>query len=96
MDMSERKQRIYSKVLMDVDSGAYVENWSISGDELGIDGGWRIHKRRLYGGLSDGVDVITVDNGELSFTVVPTRGMGMWRGEFKGEFLGWASPVRYL
>lgn len=96
MDMSERKQRIYSKVLMDVDSGAYVENWSISGDELGIDGGWRINKRRLYGGLSDGVDVITVDNGELSFTVVPTRGMGMWRGEFKGEFLGWASPVRYL
>ncbi|MCX8170706.1 MAG: aldose 1-epimerase family protein [Candidatus Bathyarchaeota archaeon] len=87
---------IYSKVLMDADNGVYVKKWSISSGELGVDGSWRIEKHRLYGGLSDGVDIVTVDNGEMSFTVVPTRGMGIWRGEFKGVFLGWASPVTHL
>ncbi|MEM3716438.1 MAG: aldose 1-epimerase family protein [Candidatus Bathyarchaeia archaeon] len=96
MGASRRESRFYSKVLMDVENGVYVDRWSISSDELGVDGSWRIEKRRLYGGLSDGVDIIIVDNGELSFTIVPTRGMGIWRGEFKGVFLGWASPVKHL
>lgn len=95
MGSSEREMRTYSRVLMDVDREIYVERWSISGDELGIGGDWRIEKRRLYGGPSDGVDIVTVNNGALSFTVVPTRGMGIWRGEFKGASLGWNSPVKH-
>jgi Domain of unknown function (DUF4432) len=54
---------------------------------------WSVRKRTLRGGLRDGVDVVEVHNGVLSYTVVPTRGMGLWRGEYHGNFLGWRSPV---
>jgi hypothetical protein len=40
------------------------------------------------------VDVIEVHNGALSFTLLPTRGMGLWRGAYRGQFLGWRSPVQ--
>lgn len=55
--------------------------------------GYSIHKRRLHGGLADGVDVVTVDNGVLQFHVLPTRGMGIWKATVGGEPLGWQSPV---
>jgi len=90
---SGKDKKSFLKVLTDVEKGIYVEKWGISGDELEAGDGWRIEKCRLYGGLSDGVDVITVDNGKLSFVVVPTRGMGIWKGEYRGTFLGWSSPV---
>ena len=89
-------ERFFSKTLTDIGKGVYVEGWSISSDELGVGEGWSIEKRRLSGGLSDGVDVVKVDNGELSFVVVPTRGMGIWKGDYKGHFLGWVSPVKEL
>ena len=54
---------------------------------------WSIRKRTLHGGLRDGVDVVEVHNGALSFTVLPTRGMGLWRGDYHGLPLGWRSPV---
>jgi len=77
-----------------VKNGIYVEKWSISDQELKVGENWRIEKRRLYGGVSDGVDVITVDNGQLSFIIIPTRGMGIWKGEYRGTFLGWKSPIK--
>ncbi|MEM2939494.1 MAG: DUF4432 domain-containing protein, partial [Candidatus Bathyarchaeia archaeon] len=67
--------RFYSKTLLDVENEIYVEKWKITSAEFGAGKEWCIEKRRLYGGPSDGVDIITVDNGRLSFTVVPTRGM---------------------
>jgi len=90
------ESRVFQKTLMDVERGIYVEKWSLSSRELKIGENWRIEKHRLYGGLSDGVDVVTVDNGQLSFIVVPTRGMGIWKGEYQGIFLGWESPVKNL
>jgi len=86
----------FSKTLTDVEKGIYVERWSMSSEELGVGQGWSIEKCRLHGGLSDGVDIVVVNNGKLSFIVVPTRGMGIWKGEYRGEFLGWASPVKDL
>ncbi|MEM2673887.1 MAG: aldose 1-epimerase family protein, partial [Candidatus Bathyarchaeia archaeon] len=88
--------RFYSKTLLDVENEIYVEKWKITSAEFGAGKEWCIEKRRLYGGPSDGVDIITVDNGRLSFTVVPTRGMSIWRGYYQGIFLGWVSPVKYL
>lgn len=88
--------RFYSKTLTDVENEVYVEEWSISSSDLNVGEGWRIEKRRLRGGPSDGVDVVTVDNGVLSFTVVPTRGMSIWKGESQGLPIGWCSPVRRL
>jgi galactose mutarotase-like enzyme len=63
--------------------------------DAGIAAHFRIAKRTLRGGLSDGVDVIEVDNGRMRFTVLPTRGMGIGRLTLSsaGE-IGWRSPVR--
>ena len=93
---SESGKSFLLKTLTDVQKGVYVEDWNISADELDIGGDWSIKKARLKGGLSDGVDTITVDNGKLSFVVVPTRGMGVWKGEYEGTFIGWDSPVKDL
>lgn len=83
-------------VLTDVDSDIYVENWSVSSVDLGLKlpTPWTIRKRRLRGGLRDGVDLIEVDNGRLRYAICPTRGMGLWRGWSGDTFLGWQAPVK--
>jgi galactose mutarotase-like enzyme len=58
------------------------------------EGKWAVHFSRLQGGLSDGVDIVDVNNGKLSFVVVPTRGMNLWRASLPGWSIGWKSPVR--
>ena len=56
---------------------------------------WSVTKRTLPGKAEGmGVDLIEVNNGALSFSIVPTRGMGIWRGDYQGRLLGWESPVR--
>ncbi|MCA9156299.1 MAG: aldose 1-epimerase family protein [Pirellulaceae bacterium] len=48
----------------------------------------------LRGGLSDGVGMLRVDNGQFAFAVLPTRGMSLWKA-WSGDFeWGWKSPVR--
>jgi Domain of unknown function (DUF4432) len=54
---------------------------------------WSLRKRTLRGGLRDGVDLVEVHNGALSFSVLPTRGMSLWRGDYRGNALGWRSPI---
>jgi len=83
-------------VLTDVASETFLETFRLSEkDGISLDGAmeWSIHKRRLRGGLSEGVDVVELNNGGFSVTVVPTRGMGIWKGSFHGVPLGWSSPV---
>lgn len=58
------------------------------------EGKWGVQFSRLQGGLSDGVDIVDVSNGTLSFVVVPTRGMSLWRASLPGWSIGWKSPVR--
>lgn len=48
----------------------------------------------LRGGLQEGVDVVEIDNGKLCFAVLPTRGMGIWKGQCGNISLGWDSPVK--
>jgi len=54
---------------------------------------WHVELRRMRGGVSDGIDVVTLNNGALEIDVLPTRGMGIWKGECNGLRLGWDSPV---
>jgi hypothetical protein len=42
------------------------------------------------------VEVIEVDNGALSFTVVPSRGCNVWTGRVGALRLGWDSPVKEI
>ena len=56
---------------------------------------WSIRKFTLQGGRSSGVDVVEIDNGAFQLSVLPTRGMGLWKGCFQGIPLEWNSPVRW-
>ncbi len=53
-----------------------------------------LSRRTLRGGKREGVDTIEVDNGTFRFVVVPTRGMGLWRGWLDKTEVGWHSPVK--
>ena len=85
-----------SWVLTDAGQGTWLETFELGPAQAGIAAGdgWSIRKRTLRGGPGDGVDLIEVDNGALSFTILPTRGMGIWKGTYKGLDIGWNSPVR--
>lgn len=55
----------------------------------------QVFARRLHGGRSEGVDIVELDNGAIEITVLPTRGMGIWKAfSSDGRTLGWRSPVR--
>ncbi|MGY8824462.1 MAG: aldose 1-epimerase family protein [Candidatus Latescibacterota bacterium] len=85
-----------SWILTDADQGTWLETFELGAEEAGLDTGanWSIRKRTLRGGPGEGIDLIEVDNGALSFTILPTRGMGIWKGTYKGLDIGWNSPVR--
>jgi hypothetical protein len=86
---------IRSWTLTDVAQRVFVDRLELNQSVVAVPSElpWAIRKRTLRGGLSDGVDVIEVDNGALSFTVLPTRGMGLWKGSYRGTFIGWQAPV---
>jgi len=56
--------------------------------------GWSVDTYTLRGGLQEGVQVVEINNGKLCFAVLPTRGMGIWKGQYGKVFLGWDSPVK--
>src|SRR5713101_1816854 len=87
--------RFKSWILTDVSGDVWLDNLSVSNENLRLatPHDWSIRKRTLRGGLRDGIDLIEVHNGALAFSVLPTRGMGIWRGEYHGDGLGWRSPV---
>ncbi len=53
----------------------------------------RVTKRRLTNGRSDGVSLVELEVGDLSLSVLPTRGMGVWRGRCGDVDLKWDAPV---
>jgi hypothetical protein len=87
--------RYKSWILTDVVNDLWLDQFSVSNDSMHLAAphAWSIRKRTLRGGLRDGVDLLEVQNGALSFAVVPTRGMGLWRGDYRGIFLGWRAPL---
>ena len=88
-------KRVLSWVLTDAAADVWVDSFAADNATLRLatPHAWSVHKRTLRGGLRDGVDLIEVNNGALSYAIVPTRGMGLWRGDYRGLFLGWRSPV---
>ncbi len=67
--------------LLDADTGGTDPKFLLTAAELGISGHeFHVRQSRLRGGLQEGVDSIEIDNGRFSFVVLPTRGMGIWKG----------------
>jgi len=84
-----------SFILTDVAHDLWVEDFAITGADLGIPATqpWSVTKRVLHGGRREGVELIVVNNGVLSLSILPTRGMGLWKGQYRGDRIGWDSPV---
>ena len=84
-----------SFTLTDLAGGARAESFKLTGADLDMatPHAWSVARQALRGGRREGVDLIQLDNGALSLAIVPTRGMGIWRGDYRGSHLGWASPV---
>lgn len=81
-------------VLLDASTGTVAEPRTIAPSDVGGGAqGYRIVWKRLRGGLSDGVDVLEVESAGWSYSLVPTRGLGIWKASRGGVNLGWRSPV---
>ena len=88
----------FDQVITDVDQHLWIDSLELNEQNLSTNSSsnWEIKKSTLQGGLQQGVDLIEVNNGVFSYAVVPTRGMGIWRGSYSGKTLGWDSPVKDL
>ncbi|MCB9767942.1 MAG: aldose 1-epimerase family protein [Candidatus Omnitrophica bacterium] len=88
----------FRQLLISVEKNIRVEEWSLSGSEFPFktDSSVSIRKDVLHGGKQEGVDVIHVDNGKLRFTMIPTRGMGIYEVVSGDLRLGWNSPVKEI
>ena len=77
---------MYRSILTDVERAHWTESWTIDESTLplGTKHTWRVQKTALKGGTQEGVDLIELDNGALSVFIVPTRGMGIWKGTYRG------------
>lgn len=83
-------------LLLSAEQNIDVADWQLSARDAGVATNvpWSVRKKRLSGGKQDGVDLVVIDNGRLTITLVPTRGMGILRVEMRDLRLGWNSPVR--
>jgi len=57
------------------------------------DENWSVHKSTYRGGKQAGVESVEIDNGKLRFSILATRGMGLWKARSGDAELGWQSPV---
>jgi len=85
----------FSKSIISVRDNVRVVETVIRGEDITPGSpGWSVRKSTLHGGKQEGVELITVDNGRLQFTVIPTRGMGVLSVTMGDVRLGWDSPVK--
>jgi len=76
--------------LLDPNSTSGFQTVDLGGD----DAAWSIKSYVLRGGLQEGVQVVEIQSGKLSLAILPTRGMGIWKGQCGDMRLGWDSPVK--
>ncbi len=84
----------FRQIITSTSRGIRTDQWTLTHRDLGLATPWSIRKLTLHGGRQEGVDVIVVDNGLLTFTVIPTRGMGILEATAGNVRLGWDSPVK--
>jgi len=79
------------KTLTSVAHNVQTPNWNEK-----TEGGGFVRKQTLHGGKQEGVETITVNNGKLQVTVIPTRGMSIAEVFMADVHLGWHSPVKEI
>jgi len=55
---------------------------------------WSVRLQVLHGGKQEGVRLLHLDNGKLTITLIPTRGLGILAVRAGDLRLGWDSPVQ--
>lgn len=86
-----------SKILTDISTNLVTSNWKVTSADWAKNGpAWSVELRTLHGGRQEGVQVIEVNNGALTFTIVPTRGFEIWKANAGSLRLGWDAPVHEI
>ena len=86
-------------LLTDAESGVSLDQYFLQAPgtvPLGGQPEWFVRLETLRGGKSEGVQVVTLNNGPLTVCVLPTRGMNIWKAGLRGVEAGWRSPVEQL
>jgi len=88
----------FRQTLTSVSRNIHLDTWQITSRDFDFKSAtpWSVQKYMLRGGKQEGVDVIVVNNGKLSFVVTPTRGMSVAKVEMGDIRLGWHSPVKEI
>jgi Domain of unknown function (DUF4432) len=88
----------FRQTLTSVSRSIHLDTWQITSRDFDFKSAapWSVHKYTLRGGKQEGVDVIVVNNGRLSFVVAPTRGMSVAKVDMGDIRLGWDSPVKEI
>ncbi len=86
----------YRKVLTDSKENIRTGSFQWSSKDLPDwkAGNWSITQTVLHGGKQEGVELLTVDNGKIQITLIPTRGMSVLEVRAGDLRLGWNSPVK--
>lgn len=85
----------FRSTLTDTATNTWVDSFFLDDSMVETDGEteWSVRKYTLRGGKQAGVDVVEVDNGNLRFSIIPTRGMNVYELLCGDVRLGWDSPV---
>ena len=85
-------------VLSDVEAASRIDEWSVSSTDIGIAAAppFSVKKRSLHGGKQEGMELIEIDNGRTTISLIPTRGMSVFRVRSGDITLGWNSPVKQI
>jgi len=68
------------KTVTKTDQSGQVEYLEKSSSYTGkkFDAQWSVTRKILRGGKQEGVELLTLDNGNLQISIIPTRGMGIF------------------
>lgn len=81
-------------ILTDTAAGAYAQDFAIGPSDVpGAPADFSVARRTLAGGLGSGVELLEVDTGSNQLSILPTRGMGIWKASIGGVPLQWKSPI---
>ena len=69
---------------------------NISSDHASVQsvGGVTATLHTLHGGRRQGVQLLELSNSRFHVSIIPTRGMGLWKARVDGLPVGWDSPVK--
>lgn len=80
--------------LLDAENQVWHDEWKSPPSDTANSGKTWASLSTLRAGLSEGVQVLHIDNGRFAFDILPTRGMGIWKAWLGEDPIGWKAPVR--